>query len=176
MEPRRLFDLPAQPEMSSGASDRPAHDGTRSSSKPSSPQRRAPFFAAGWDGDPATPVACRDCGLDCYVGASASDPARAEIAHIDPSDQRWFSVKDGWSNVTVCCRSCNHDQGNSDLRWFGVEALVVTREHVAASVEEAEARKVASDGQEQRRVAARAVARAARRGCHSVSLIAAAGA
>lgn len=135
---------------------------TRSAAKPTSGQRRAPYFAAGWDGDPATALTCRDCTLDCYVGLAATDPSRAEVAHIDPSDQRWFSTREGWSNVTVCCRACNQAQGNRDLRAFGIAALAVTRAHVAASVDEAAARQADITGKGQRRRAARAAARTRR--------------
>ena len=88
---------------------------------------------------------------------------RAEIAHVDPDDQRWFSVSTGWSNVTVCCRACNTDHGHTHLRAFGLAAIVIEQRHVDASVAEFERRQQAGQSEQDRRAHARDRARAQRR-------------
>lgn len=125
---------------------------SRSSLKPTATERYAPHFAAGWDGRHDTPIACADCGLPAYVGLTSARADAAEVAHVDPDDQRWW--KGDRSNVTVCCRSCN--QAHGDRVADHLSPLPVTVDHRRASRAYVQARRGQDRAEHERRAAARA--------------------
>lgn len=135
----------------------------RSAGKPTSDQRYAPFFAAGWNGDLRSPFACMDCGMPTYVSVSPSRPDAAQVAHVDPTDQRWWLLRDGWTNVTATCRSCNVSHGDQPIGGM-VPVPAITSDHVRASVGWFAANRDRDAVEVERRAAARSAARAARNG------------
>lgn len=124
----------------------------RNNGKPSNDRRLWPYFAAGWNGDPVTPVTCQRCYFPCWVGRPMADPEGAQVGHIDPAVQAW--LVDGESQVFVTCQACNLDDKDVDLTGR-VEAVEYSEEANAASKRHVAKRRGETRVERERRVGAK---------------------